>query len=184
MRQKYLFRYIMHLFCMVAFHTSCSVGGSGQVDEIFGGSTIGDSAFTASPSSVDFGPVAVFNNLSRAITIKNSSRFNTYISSIATNVTVFQVTSDTCARSPAAIKPDETCSVVIKFNPTTAGALGAAVAVRYGTKDNNSGQYVTNFGVSGTGVSPLIFSGLQSLGPQTNKTMTLSWTLITTVQKT
>jgi Concanavalin A-like lectin/glucanases superfamily/Putative Ig domain len=151
-RKKSLFFKISNLIFVTIIYVSCSPGGSSLVDDIFGGDSVGDSAFVATPSSIDFGNVAVFGSVSKSFVIKNASRSSTFISTMTTNASLFQVVSNTCPQSPA------------------------AVAVRYGTKEDNASQFVTNFGISGTGVSPLVFAGLQSLGSQTNKTMTLSWT--------
>ncbi len=174
----YLRTLIFKIFLLIFFLSSlwsCTPGGSKELDPVFGGDTIGDSAFTSTPSALDFGNVAVASTSNRTITIKNASKSNIFISTILSNSASYQVISETCPESPSVIAPDETCDITVQFSPNTGGVVGAAVGVRYGISAATSSQYITNFGVSGRGVSPLVFNGLSSLGPQTHKSMTLNW---------
>ena len=156
--------------------SGCSGGGSKTVDAVFGGNgAVGDSAFTAVPSNVEFGNLGLSTSTTKTIVVKNSSAADIYISSLQLNSPAFSVQSDTCPRAPAPIPTKSVCDVILRFAPVQSGSFGGAISVRYGVAPESATLYVSNFGVSGVGVSPLVFTGIQSIASQTHTSMMLHW---------
>ena len=168
---------LLCLICIPGMLASCQ-GGPNPVDEFLSIGTfgaIGDSAFTSTPSSYDFGNISVGSDSSTTLTLKNSSNSAVYVSSITATSTHFSLVTDTCSRSPNPIQPNGTCTATVKFTPLNGGSQSVGLLVRYGVNSGASATYSSSFSIIGTGVSSLVFAGLQTITPITTKTFTLNW---------
>lgn len=139
--------------------------------------TVGDSALSFSPNSYDFGASAVGAiGSDRTITVVNASEEAVYLSDISETSSQFESVSDSCPRSPSALASGAACQLVLRFSPISAGDHSMSVTFRYGVSPAAATAYVSIFGGSGRGVSPLNFNGLDSISGKTHNTMTLAWT--------
>lgn len=157
---------------------SCSVGGDSKVDSALGGGNsgiVGDSAFTAAPSSYDFGNVSINATAAKTFIITNSTTLPIAVSNISLNSLQYSMTATDCLYSPSLVQPGQSCAVSVSFNPTTPGLIGAALKINYGLNPESSTSFNSSFGLSGTGVSPLVFTGLQSISSMTHTSMQLNW---------
>jgi hypothetical protein len=129
-----------------------------------------------SPSSYDFPATAVSsgsNNFS--FTLTNTSDLPVFINSFSSLAGSFDITSDTCPASPAALSSEASCQVNFTFAPTTGGGHSATVSINYGLV---AGLFPFNSiaGLTGVGVSPLVFAGIDSIDSESTTTLTLNWT--------
>ena len=159
--------------------TSCSVGGLGDVTDIFFpgiNSDTGNTAIAFSPSVHDFGYVAAgTGSASQTFTITNNTGVSVYIASLGGASTDFSITSDTCPRSPTAFAASASCQASITFAPATSGAKSMSLIVTYGIIAGDTSLAAT-VGMSGTAVASISFSGVDSLTGVTSTTVNVNWT--------
>jgi hypothetical protein len=162
---------------------SAACNTQGQIQNAFSPppatAPIGDSAFMFTPSSFDFGPMAIFSAAkTTVITLTNAAASTVFIASITgTNAAGFTVVSDTCPRSPQGTAAGSTCTVTLQLSPTLAGVIGTSINVNYGPTSTAAG-YLSSLSVTGTGVGTLVFGGITSISPVTTTTATLNWTMV------
>lgn len=155
--------------------------GSSKVDELVGesgdGFGIGTSALTFYPTSHHFGNVRTGQvSATQTFTVSNVATDSIYIDSVGSAANLnFELVSHTCPISPAAFRAKETCEVRVRFTPQSGGLLDYSLRFRFGAEPGSTPYTATN-SISGTGVSPLTFSGLASISSVTHNAMTLNWT--------
>jgi hypothetical protein len=97
------------------------------------GQAAGPPAIAFSPSSYDYGTIDSGTTASKTFTLTNSGGSATGALSVSlTGSSAFSVTADTCtARS---LGPRKSCSVTVRYAPTTAGASDSATLSASGKK--------------------------------------------------
>ncbi|SMF64315.1 fibronectin type III domain-containing protein [Pseudobacteriovorax antillogorgiicola] len=138
-------------------------------------SVVGNSAIVFDPVSYDFSFVQAYTGSeTTTITATNSTSMPIYISSFGSLGTHYSKVSDNCPRSPTAFEAGASCTITISFSPQGPGLLPASLTVSYAsTVGGEALQSV--LGLSGTGVSPLTFDGLQSISDIYHNRVTLNW---------
>ena len=81
---------------------------------------------TLTPATFDYGSVAVGSSGTETLTLSNTGSVNANVASASIPAGVFSVTSTTCTTSLAA---GATCTYVVSFAPTAAGAQSATFTV-------------------------------------------------------
>jgi hypothetical protein len=101
------------------------------------------SGVTAAPGSLNFGSVATGStSTAQTVTVSNPTSSAAAVSSIATSGDFSQ--TNTCGSSIAA---NGSCTVSVRFSPTSAGSRTGALSV-------NAGGVINTVTLSGTGVAP------------------------------
>jgi hypothetical protein len=140
--------------------------------------SIGNTAISYAPTSFDFPNTATASGSdTKTLTLKNASDLPVYISTISGLSGSLSILSHNCPLSPTALVTDATCTVTVKFQPATGGGHSGTLTTTYGLVDGSFG-YNAIAGITGTGVSPLNFDGIDSITPYTTSTATLNWTNI------
>lgn len=162
------------------FSASCNRIGPNVVDGIFdpNGSLVGNSAIAYTPGTHSFGTLASGATATPVtVTVKNQSSRHVLVQSIAAT-TDFSVVSDNCPRSPTVFASQATCQMTVTFVPTHAGLTTGAVAMTYSLESFPSYSYSSQFTVSGTVASALVFAGVDSVSPIGVTTAQVNWTPI------
>lgn len=111
---------------------------------------------SVNPVSLDFGKVLIGNtSTAKTITVSNAGAGNLNIGVISlggTNPDQFSKQNDTC--SGQTILPSGTCTVDVKFSPTSAGAKSATLSIPSNDPDENP----VNVSLSGNGVKVMVTS--------------------------
>jgi VWFA-related protein len=121
-------------------------GGSGG-----GGSSAPTPAPTPTPniylaqSSLDFAGIVLDNSSDRTFEVKNTGNANLNIGQILTPNLPFIIVSDTCSRKT--LVPSQTCSLGIRFSPTSQGISTATLSIPSNDPDSST----VNIGLSGVG---------------------------------
>ena len=105
-------------------------------------------AITATPNPVAFGSVAVGSSSIIAIQVKNTGGGTLQLGSIGSPSAPFSIYSDGC--SAMALVPSSSCSVQVKFAPTTVGAKSATLTI----PSNDPVTPTVSVSLTGTGVTP------------------------------
>ncbi|MCH2533731.1 MAG: Ig-like domain-containing protein [Bdellovibrionales bacterium] len=135
----------------------------------------GNSAIEFDPVSWDFGPHASYSGSeSKVITISNKSKNNVLITAINGENDHFTVKSDSCSKSPVVFKPNDACTITIEFSPQEPGNLSTTFNVLY-TRVDSEDSLQKSLGLSGQGVSPINFGGIQSIDNISHNSMRLNW---------
>ena len=103
------------------------------------------------PSKIAFGDVdiCVMRPRTRTVTIRNTGSPNLSITSVAITPdsdNSFSIQSETC---PASLNPGDSCNVIVKFLPLTAGAKLGTLRIL----SNDPDTPISNVGLSGTGTA-------------------------------
>jgi hypothetical protein len=104
----------------------------------------------STPSSYNFGNVAISNTPSQTFTISNTGTGNLTIGTITINgpqSSEFSKTGDTC--SGQTIASSSTCTVQVKFSPVSVGTKSATMAI----PSNDPDQNPLNVSLNGAGVT-------------------------------
>ena len=120
---------------------------------------------TATPASLSFGNAVLGKTVSaKVVTVKNNETIALTIDSIATDLTDFSISTNTCPLSPATLAAGAICKVSIIFAPTQAGTRNSTLTIT-DSANNNPTVSLTGTGIAPVLVAPasLIFNG-QPLG--------------------
>jgi len=117
--------------------SACSGGGSGEAPNI-----------SLSGSSYDFGGIALGSNSEKTITITNTTYGSLKFGTISTSGLPFSISSDTC--SGHTWYKDGTCSLTVRFTPTTKGISTGSLSV----SSNDPDQSTATVALSGKGTAP------------------------------
>jgi hypothetical protein len=102
-----------------------------------GGNTSLDSLkISVSHSSLNFGSVEINNSSSLSFTVSNAGTGNLTINTITTPSSPFSITSDGC--SGQTLSSSASCSVTVKFAPTTEGTFTDSITISSNDADNPS----------------------------------------------
>ncbi len=106
-------------------------------------------ALTFLPASHDFGYVLKdTDSVSKIITVTNSDDVTIYTGSSSLTGTNFNITSNGCEN--LAIPKDASCSISIKFHPTTTSMITSVLSLKYGPAGQVN-MYQGNLALQGTG---------------------------------
>lgn len=174
----YIFRLLIVI--IIFFNTACLK--KGEDFSFVEGSTEdqqenqpGNSAIEFNPVSWDFGPIASYTDSdTKTITISNQSENEILISTISGENDHFKVKSDSCNKTPISFKPNESCTITVEFAPQAPGNLSVTLSVVY-NRINSTENLQKSLGLSGQGVSPISFSGVDNINDITHNSMTLNW---------
>ncbi len=128
-----------------------------------------------SPSSVDFGSVAVGGNVPRTVVISNPGGAALVLSSASATGTGFSLTSMT---TPATVNAGQSLNISVKFTPSAAGS--ASGSVNFVTNATGSPQTIslTGTGVAAASVLTVIPTSINfgnvNVGANSSQTVTLS----------
>jgi VWFA-related protein len=114
-------------------------GGNGAVANI-----------SLSGSSYDFGDIALGSNSEKTITITNTTYGSLNFGTISTSGPPFSISSDTC--SGHTWYKDGTCSLTVRFTPTTKGTSTGSLSI----SSNDPDQSTATVALSGKGTVPSI----------------------------
>lgn len=167
--------------------TGCNAG-SGGVDKFLGsdaGAIAPTFALSFLPASYDFGPVitTTVTPLKHLITVVNSTPETYFVTNVGgSGSSDFTVQNETCTIAATGIAPNQTCTFVVSFLPSSGGLRSFAVALKYGTFIGATSKTAT-FNVTGTGALPATLSisdapvygfGNVVQGGSKNKTLTVT----------
>ncbi|HEY4378598.1 MAG TPA: choice-of-anchor D domain-containing protein, partial [Acidimicrobiales bacterium] len=118
------------------------------------------SPFRVTPTSFDFGPVALNTTVSQSVTLTNADPANHTITTTLDPLAHFSVTT-TCAPSPRFIQHGGSCSYTIAFHPVAAGDVSESATLSVDITDGATYSYpITLRGHGGTtGTFPLSVTG-------------------------
>jgi hypothetical protein len=172
--------------CGVLTITGCTGGSVADIDNAFGSKestspTTGNSGFSFTPQTFNFGIVNIGQSLSTTIQITNSTSSPLIIAKVAGKGTNFVIESDDCPRTPTSIAPNGSCQATILFSPTTAGEKVFNFTIDYSTASDSATPLMTSIQLLGTGYSPVIFAGISSVDNITTKKARLNWTNVSNV---
>ena len=94
------------------------------------------------PSTYSFDGTALYNNVERAFEVRNTGNANLIIRQVSAPNAPFSITSDTCSSST--VTPSQTCSLRVRFTPTSQGTFNGAFSI-----SSNAGS--VNVTLSGVG---------------------------------
>lgn len=95
-----------------------------------------------SPSTYSFAGTALYNNVERVFEVRNTGNASLIIGQVSAPSAPFSLTSDTC--SSATVTPSQTCSLRVRFAPTSQGTFNGAFSI-----SSNAGS--VNVTLSGVG---------------------------------
>ena len=137
---------------------------------------VGNSAIEFDPISHDFGYAkASSDTLLKTFTATNSAFTDVYINQFSGENDHFTIASTNCPLAPEKFEAGDDCSMTVSFAPTMAGSLGTNLTASYYAEGNSDQTFQSLLGVAGTGVSPLVFDGVQSISNLTHNAVTLNW---------
>jgi hypothetical protein len=178
-----LIRLLATYFFVVALYSSCGGSGQSNVDAFTGQeasddfSAFGNSSISFAPVPWDYGTLTIGNtSVVQEITAQNISSRDLYISSISVASSHFIKVSDNCPIFPNQFNKQDTCEILVKFAPTSVGSLAASININFGDSSTSISTYTSSGSVIGTAVTPLTFTGLDSVCGKTHNTFTLCWT--------
>ncbi len=158
---------------------SCSDGEG--VDDLFGindqppasdSGDVGNSAFSFTPNTFDFGAVLSSSSFSdTTITATNTSDENVSVTSVGGANSHFLIQATTCNGLK---EPNESCTITVRFQPQSIGNFGATVQLNYESSRNTG--LVSQMGVEGLGVGNLVFSGIDSIDDLQTRSVRINWT--------
>jgi hypothetical protein len=129
-----------------------------QIDPIFfttaAGAPAGAPAATITPKPVNFGNVTVGSSASQTVTLTSSGTAPLNVTNIAVaNTPPFSRTGGTCPPTPftlpAAPGPGNSCTVIVTFSPTTAGAANGTLTFTDNAPDSPQVDPLQGNGVNG-----------------------------------
>jgi|GEM_PF-1290923 len=94
------------------------------------------------PSTYSFAGTALYNNVERVFEVRNTGNASLVIGQVSAPNAPFSITSDTC--SNATVTPSQTCSLRVRFAPTSQGTFNGAFSI-----SSNAGS--VNVTLSGVG---------------------------------
>ena len=94
------------------------------------------------PSTYSFAGTALYNNVERVFEVRNTGNANLIIGQVSAPNAPFSITSGTC--SSATLTPSQTCSLRVRFSPTSQGTFNGAFSI-----SSNAGS--VNIPLSGVG---------------------------------
>lgn len=104
-----------------------------------------------SPSSLDFGGVAMGGQVTQPITLLNSTSAAVQISSMTlsgSNADQFAITQNSCG---VALAAKQNCTITLRFSPLLAGSMSASLNISGG-----SGNNLATASLAGTGARPFV----------------------------
>jgi hypothetical protein len=115
---------------------------------------IGSSSVSITPSTFNFGSVAPNGSVSQSFTVKNTGATALVPSQpdavlAGTNPGAFNITYDGCSLQAVGgfgLPPGGTCTIIVTFNPASAGAFSASLSLM-----NNAGNLPVSATLTGTG---------------------------------
>lgn len=138
--------------------------------------SVGNSAIEFNPLSKDFGLAKTSRDtITEIFTASNTAFSPVYITNFDGQNDHFTIESNNCPVAPEKFEPGADCTMVIKFAPLAAGNLGTNIKAVYYPEGANEDEFQSILGVSGTGVSPLEFDGVQSTSDLTHNSVRLNW---------
>jgi hypothetical protein len=128
-----------------------AAGGGTLVVEVFTApGTVNIPDITVTPSSVDFGSVQVNTTAEQLLTVINNGTLNLTLGGVTfggANINQFSKSADKCSRKTLA--PGASCTVDLRFKPTTAGVKTGTFIIPSNDPDENP----FSVPLSGIGVS-------------------------------
>lgn len=173
---------LLTFFCVgfQFFNSGCNSNTS-AVDSLVDGASAhvasdkGDNSIVFQLSDRDFGFV-VLDSISaeKHINLSNSSEVTLYLSSISPDNEQFMSVSSTCPISPQRFDPGASCSIAIVLKPTSVGNQSTSITVPFGASiaERKSKASVV---LTGVGVSPIIFDGIENIDEVTTTSVQLNW---------
>jgi len=120
-----------------------------------------------SAASIAFGDVSENTTATQSLTLTSSGGAALTISSIAISGAGF---SKSGVSTPITLNPNQTATLEVQFDPTTAGSASGAIAI----SSNSSTGGTTTIGLSGTGTSPTAYQVDLSWDAPTGSSVTIS----------
>ncbi len=137
--------------------------------------TIGTSAIEFEPSSYDFGPLESYTGIAgKLISVSNKSTQTVYIEDFLGDNNHFSLVGDNCPRKPEGFQPNQSCQLTVQFTPKSPGLHNMTLEGLY-LASLSGASLKRNMGLSGQGISPINFSGIQSITHINHNSMTLNW---------
>jgi hypothetical protein len=149
------------LACSLAIMTSgCGSGAANPAQQTVGtGTSVTSPQLTISSASLSFGSVAVNTAVVQSLTMTSTGTAAVTINSAAITGAGFTIVAQT---SPVALNPNQSLTLQVQFDPTTAGALTGQLTI----SSNSSTGSTAQVALSGTGTT--------ASGPQASPQLTLS----------
>jgi hypothetical protein len=128
-------------------------GGTYTLIKTFSGaSTVPNPAIISSPAAYDFGTIQIGSNGTHSFVVSNSDTGPATFQASSVSGTGFSITTDTCTGVTNMITGGSTCTVTVKFLPTTPGIILSTLTLNY---HNSSGTAFTQtVSLSAIGASP------------------------------
>jgi Concanavalin A-like lectin/glucanases superfamily len=170
------FSLICQLLMLLSF-VSCGQPGS-SVDNILGPKKeeVGNPAISFSPSPYSFGILqANLGSATQIVSIRNESNRIVYLTSMSGTNLNFTILSTTCLINGSPFLPGDSCSVTVNFSPKVSGLLTMGLSFLYGTSAGE-GNLTASGSLSGTGITPLVFPGIDSVDQIKCSSARVNWT--------
>ena len=137
---------------------------------------VGNSAIEFDPISYDFGFARTSSDrLTEVFTATNTAFTDVFITGFSITGTHYSISSNTCPTAPQKFERGDDCTLVVQSAPTAAGNLGTNVEVSYYADGNEEDTFESILGLSGTGVSNLVFDGVKTRSNLVHNAVTLNW---------
>jgi hypothetical protein len=107
-------------------------------------------------------------------TVTTNNIADVYISSLTSEAIEYEVSGSTCPKSPEILAMAAKCTFVANFIPTNSGLKSAAITVNFRLSPTGK-LFAASANVLGTGRSPIVFAGLQSISDITGRSVHLNW---------
>lgn len=147
-RMRHNWKSVMFL----VFFSSISGCGGGGLDDFLGpqNGDVGKNALLFSPESVNFGNSSLSPSyVDASVTITNGAPIAVYISSYVMSNTEFTQVSSDCPQSPLPIDAGSTCTMTLRFSPTSEGDRSGTLRIIYGSTAADSAAYSSDLGLAG-----------------------------------
>lgn len=166
------------LLLLISYLAGCTGEGQEAVEDFLDlGDKASNSSIIFTPGTYDFGIVETGQTTAnQTFTAQNTSDNDVFISKIEGVGSDFNLVSDSCPKSPNPLGKDQTCNFVVNFAPLSTGKINYSVQFTYGATSDSPSGFTSSMPISGTGLSPLIFAGVQTIGSITNDSVLLGWT--------
>ncbi|MCB9094219.1 MAG: fibronectin type III domain-containing protein [Halobacteriovoraceae bacterium] len=143
-----------------------------QQDNQDDGPNVGNSALTFSPSTLDFGDIALSSTDQQTVTLTNASEVTVYLSEFVGESSIFSIASNSCPTGGNAFAPGATCNIDFLFSALTGGLHEATINVTYGVT-SGAEDLIAYIEMQGSaGVNPPTGYSLTNV---TGTTATISW---------
>jgi hypothetical protein len=136
---------------------------------------IGKEAIIFTPDNHDFGAVEAYDGQKgKVIEVKNNTSQTVYLQELTGTNDHFTLVTHTCPEAPQPFLAQATCQATISFTPQLPGMQAVTIEARYGlTSDASDLESTTR--LTGTGVSPIEFDGVQAIDNISHTKMRLNW---------